>query len=130
MADRAAGALAVTPIETGLISRLTSGLRYALTGRAPDGWFGPLDPPTPAAPETEGRMFDIVPGYNLNTAPRTGEPISFRHLRALADSHDVLRAMPRVRSRSPFARRWHTPCAQGRSLQRVQTDPAVDRPRG
>lgn len=56
------------------------------------GWFGPLAPMKPIAPsEVAGRAWDFPTGYNLSTAPRGSEPISFETLRSLADSYDPLR---------------------------------------
>lgn len=55
-------------------------------------WFGPLAPMRPIAPsEVAGRAWDFPTGYNLTTAPRGSEPISFETLRSLADSYDPLR---------------------------------------
>ena len=79
------------------LDRLTGGMRYALTGKAPDSWFGPHAPPPPTAPQTAGRMFDYPSGYNLLMQPRAAEPISFAKLRMLADQYDLLRLVIETR---------------------------------
>jgi hypothetical protein len=49
------------------------GVNFSYTG--PD-WFGPLPPmQSIAPPEVAGRVWDFVPGYNLNTTPRPYEEI-------------------------------------------------------
>src|ERR1700759_1036683 len=55
-------------------------------------WFGPQTPMRPVAPhEVAGRTWDFVPGYNLATAPRTFEEITFESLRQLAAAYDPVR---------------------------------------
>lgn len=59
---------------------------------AGSSWFGPLVPMKPIAPpEVAGRSWDYAAGYNLSSSPRAYEPMSFKTLRALAESYDVLR---------------------------------------
>lgn len=93
MADRAAGGVAtsVAPPPTTFGQRLAQGLRFALTGTAPD-FFGPARPIAPAAQEAAiGRAFDFPAGYNLQIRPRPYEPVSFAELRGLADAYDLVR---------------------------------------
>ncbi len=101
------------PIESSLVSRIASGLRYALTGAAPNEWFGPMDPIGPAVkPEqaeqagVAGRQFDYRSGYNTSFTPRTGEPISFPQLRALAESYDPLRLVIETRKDQVCSLKW------------------------
>lgn len=69
----------------GLVARVTTALRYAITGTAPGNWFGPLDPLPPQAPEdVRGRQFDYPIGFNINQRPRATEPLSFDQLKKLA----------------------------------------------
>lgn len=69
----------------GLVARVTAALRYAMTGNAPTGWFGPLDPPQAQAPEeVRGRGWDYPVGANLNFRPRATEPTTFESLKQLA----------------------------------------------
>lgn len=87
MPSRPAG----TPLDPGFVRRAAAGIRYMLTGQAPD-WFGPAEPMAPAAQDAaRGRQFDYPAGYNLTTQPRAGEPITFQQLRALADNYDLVR---------------------------------------
>lgn len=80
------------PIEPGIVARVTQGVRYALTGKAPDQWFGPSQPQLPVAQtEAVGRQFDYQTGFNLQYVPRGNEQISFAQLRGLADGSDILR---------------------------------------
>lgn len=55
-------------------------------------WFGPgLPIRSVAPPEVAGRSWDYQPGFNLQTQPRSQEPISFEALRAIADAFDPVR---------------------------------------
>lgn len=98
-----------TPIDQGLIARVTQGIRYAITGQAPE-WFGPQQPLTPLAPPdapgVQGRQFDYPVGFNTRVTPRAEEPISFAQLRALADSCDVLRLVIETRKDQMAKLRW------------------------
>lgn len=77
--------MAGTPEGQGLIARVTTALRYALTGQSPEGWFGPLNPlPQQAPEEVRGRAFDFPVGANLNYRPRATEPLNFDALKRLA----------------------------------------------
>lgn len=93
-----------TQIEESLVSRVANGLRYALTGNAPSGWFSPMDPIPPALNQEQaqqagvaGRRMDFQVGYNVNIRPRHSEPIKFEHLRAMADNYDLLRLVIETR---------------------------------
>jgi SPP1 gp7 family putative phage head morphogenesis protein len=81
--------MAGTTEGQGLISRVTTALRYALTGNAPD-WFGPATPLPPQAPEeVRGRAWDYSTALNLSFRPRGTEPIGFEGLKKLA-SHPIV----------------------------------------
>lgn len=81
-----------TPIETSLIARIATGVRFAFSGKSAEDFFGPGKPLAPAAQESAlGRQFDYLAGYNIQTTPRAGEPVGFGQLRGLADAHDILR---------------------------------------
>lgn len=100
-----------TPIEPGLIARLSQGVRYALTGAAPEAWFGPLEPLQPLVPDDQratvvGRQLDYQVGYNLQTKPRHGEAVTFDQLRALADNCDILRLVIETRKDQLAKMRW------------------------
>lgn len=107
MSDRATkGNGVATPIEQGVISRVVRGIETKVRG-AVDAWFGPLQPLPPVAPqETAGRQFDYPVGYNVNTAPRQGEAVSFAQLRGLADSCDVLRLVIETRKDQLAKLKW------------------------
>ena len=54
-----------TPLPQSLFARLTTAARYAISGVAPQTWFGPQQPLTPTAPpEVKGRQFDYVGGVD------------------------------------------------------------------
>ena len=80
---------------TGLKPYENIGVSYGSPSAPPGtgaGWFGPLAPMRPVAPQdVAGRQFDYQTGWNLNTTPRPGEPIDFRTLRMLADAFDPVR---------------------------------------
>ena len=82
-----------TPLPEGLISRVVRGVKYVVSGASPEGWFTPMQPLPPFAPDqgVEGRRFDYQVGYNLVQQPKLQEGLSFSQLRAMADSLDLLR---------------------------------------
>lgn len=97
----------ITPLDPGLITRVAQGLRYALRGVSPDGWFSPNQPLPPVAQEeAEGRALDYPTGYNLRQQPRIDEPVGFAELRALADSYDLLRIVIETRKDQIETLRW------------------------
>ena len=79
------------PIDEGIIARVVSGVRYAITGKTPTSWFGPGEPIAPVAQQVAGRQFDFPVATNIQITPRANEPISFHSLRGLADSCDIVR---------------------------------------
>ena len=86
-----------TPVEPGIIARMTAGVRYAITGKQPE-WFGPGQPMQPQAQEqAKGRQFDFAFGQNISVKPRASESITFDDLRTLADSYDLLRLIIETR---------------------------------
>lgn len=101
------------PLDSGLVARVAAGLRYALTGNAPQDWFGPMTPPAPAV-ETEnaeasgvaGRQFDYRTGINVDFRPRSGEAIGFPELRAFADNYDLLRLVIETRKDQLCSSQW------------------------
>jgi len=94
-------------IPTSIVTRALQGVRYAITGVAPENWFGPMQPLAPMAPaEVAGRRFDYPTGYNLNYGPRAYEPVSFSDLRALADNCDILRLVIETRKDQIEAQDW------------------------
>lgn len=99
-----------TPIEPGIVERLTAGLRYVVTGKAPE-WFGPMEPLPEVVPKEQrggvvGRQFDYQVGFNTQTRPRTGEAITFDQMRALADNYDILRLVIETRKDQMEKLRW------------------------
>jgi hypothetical protein len=85
-------------LAPGFVARVAAGVRFALTGTAPEGWFGPGQPMMPQAQDqAKGRRFDYPVGVNLQVEPRENEPVSFRQLRALADSYDLIRLVIETR---------------------------------
>lgn len=94
-------------IPSSIIGRVVEGVRYAITGVAPDNWFGPSQPLAPMAPpEVAGRRFDYPVGYNLQYVPRAYEPIGFADLRALADNCDILRLVIETRKDQIEGQDW------------------------
>lgn len=87
-----------TPIPQSLVQRIVQGVKYIVTGKKGPEWFGPMEPLEPIAPpETAGRAFDYATGKNLQYQPRSGEPVTFETMRALADSYDILRLVIETR---------------------------------
>lgn len=80
-------------IAPGIVARVSGAVRYALTGNAPDEWFGPSQPIGPQAQaQAQGRQFDYPVAFNTRWVPRADEgSIQFDQLRALADNLDLVR---------------------------------------
>ncbi len=71
------------------------------------GWFGPLQPLVPIAPEgVESRQFDFPSGYNLSTIARPYKGLDFPTLRAMADGWDLLRLVIETRKDQAKRLRW------------------------
>lgn len=81
----------VKPLPKGLVQRITSGIKYVISGETPNDWFGPGQPLEPAAQQVAGRTWDFDVALNINYTPRGTEGVSFEQLRALADNYDLLR---------------------------------------
>lgn len=100
-------------LDSGLVARVAAGLRYALTGDAPQEWFGPMTPPAPAVTPANaesagvaGRQFDYRTGINVDFRPRSGEAVGFPELRAFADNLDLLRLVIETRKDQLCASQW------------------------
>jgi hypothetical protein len=95
-----------TPIEPSLIARLVAGVRYGLTGKAPE-WFGPGDPLRPMAQDqARGRQFDYTVNANAQLRPRGSETVTFDQMRGLADGYDLLRIVIETRKDQMAKLRW------------------------
>ena len=92
-------------IAPGLIQRLTSGVRFIVTG-ANDAWFGPQQPVAAVAPQAKGRGWDYPFGVNLNFKPKVQEGVTFQELRNLADGCDIVRSVIETRKDQIAALRW------------------------
>lgn len=97
----------VTEINPSVVSRVVQAVRYAISGVAPETWFGPLQPLQPMAPaDVKGRQFDYQTGVNLNYTPRSTEPLGFIELRALAECCDIMRTVIETRKDQIEAFDW------------------------
>src|SRR5262245_8243381 len=77
----------------GLVKSFTQRLYQAY-----EGFFGPLLPlPEQSPASTDLRSVDFAAGVNLTYIPRGSEDITFRQLRALADSYYLLRIVIETR---------------------------------
>jgi len=95
-----------TPVESGVLARLITGVKYTLTGNKPE-WFGAGDPMAPVAQQAaRGRMFDFGFRQNAKIQPRADEAVSFGQLRALADSYDLLRLVIETRKDQMEKLQW------------------------
>lgn len=71
-------------------------------------WFGPSNPQTPfAPPQVAGRLFDYPAGYNLQTRPKSYEPIGFETLRQFADAYDLMRLVIETRKDQIARLKWN-----------------------
>lgn len=72
------------------------------------GWFGPLAPMNPVAPDSvKGRLFDYQSGFNLQIRPKANDPITFEQLRNFADAFDLLRIVIETRKDQLARLRWN-----------------------
>jgi SPP1 gp7 family putative phage head morphogenesis protein len=107
-----------TPIDSGIVARVSAGLRYVATGK-PNEWFGPMLPLPEMVPENQresalGRQFDYNVGVNTQSRPRSGEAISFDDMRQLADAFDILRLVIETRKDQMAKLKWAImPTAKG-----------------
>src|SRR6266568_1848303 len=103
-----------TSLDSSLVDRVAGVIRGAVNG-ARDAWFGPGEPPPPAAPpEVRGRQFDFASAINTAYAPRSeqGENgIDHATLRALADpvlgGFDLLRLAIETRKDQMEGQHWN-----------------------
>ena len=84
-----------TPIQSGVLARLVTGVKFALSGKEAQEYFGPGQPLPPQGQEAQGRQFDYPFAVNTNYPPRgdTGSTIATfpAAVRALADGCDLVR---------------------------------------
>ena len=115
-------------IDPGIVQRVAQGFRYALTGVAPNGWFGPSQPMQPAAQEQAvGRQFDYQTGYNIQMAPRANEPVTFATLRGLADGYDLLRLVIETRKDQLERMAWDIQFRDGATGSEAKLKEVTDR---
>lgn len=121
-----------TPVDPGLIQRVSGGLRSWLGMAGQQGspelpFFPPGEPIAPVAPGAAGRRFDYPSNYNINIRPRTYEPVSFELLRALADptvgGYDLLRLAIETRKDQMGKLVWSVlPRKKGTDTSRPKSD--------
>lgn len=96
-----------TNIDSGIVSAIAAGVRFAVAGITPSSWMSPGQPLQPIAQdEAKGRALDYPVGFNQRTRPRQGEELSFNDLRALADSYDLLRIIIETRKDQVESFEW------------------------
>lgn len=109
MADGARSAGAGTPVDVGMLQRVSGALNWMVTGKVPD-WFGPGAPLQTVAPReaVEGRTRDFPVAVNMSYTPKTndGEKSKFEELRLLADFYDILRLVIETRKDQIGRFRW------------------------
>lgn len=88
--------------KTPLSKRLTQAVSYGLSG----GWFTPEMPLNPQQPQTAGRRFDFLAGYNIATRPRRDTGIDFAQLRNFATYYDILRMLIEKRKDQIVSFEW------------------------
>jgi len=98
-----------TPVEPGLIARLSGAARYVIAGVTPEGWMSPGQPVEPSAPPSEPaiRTFDYPVGANIRLQPRSTEPIGFGTLRALGDACELARILIEARKKQIKKLTWN-----------------------
>ncbi len=97
----------VTPVDSGILSRLGRGARAFLEIVGGTQWLGPGEPIPPIAPpEVQIRRLDYPVGYDYTIQSRSYEPVSFQQLQALADNYDLLRIAIETRKRQVARLPW------------------------
>ena len=126
--DAAGNVGKATNLAPSLVQRVGQGIRYAVAGVTPQGWFGPDQPLPPVAQEAEGRVLDYQTGYNQQTRPRQeNEPvISFRELRAIGDACELVRLAVETRKDQISRLTWNV---KPRDTGKAKTEKAAVDPR-
>jgi len=103
-----------TQVDPALVTAITTGVLNTIRGLNTAGWFSPLQPPLPIAPDdAKGRVIDYPAGYNLRQIPRQEEEMSFWHLRRFAEGCDVLRTVIETRKDQFKAMDWKVKAREG-----------------
>jgi len=90
---------------TELLSRLATGIKAFRAGYA--GIWSPGEPSKAITPAgTPPMQYQYPWGYNLQSAPRPNEPVTFSQLRALADNYDLLRLAIETRKDQIEGLKW------------------------
>jgi len=91
------------------------------------GWFDPLTPLAPLAPNSvAGRQFDFPAGYNIQTQPRAYEGITFVNLRMLADAYDLLRLVIETRKDQVERMEWTIKAKSGAKVDQGEIGRITD----
>lgn len=85
-----------------LAKRLTQAVTYGFT----NNFFSPMTPIPAMEPQSAGRLFDYMAGYNLATRARRDSGISFEQLRGFAQYYDLLRLVIETRKDQIGAFDW------------------------
>lgn len=97
----------VTPINPGLLARISDAVRYTISGVTPETWMSPNQPLSPIAPQAAGRLWNLPVGYNLYVQPRSSEGGNiYQQLRYLADNCDITRLLIETRKDQLEALPW------------------------
>lgn len=94
-------------IEQDFIARVSAGVRMAVSTVTGGSWFGPGQSMEPQAQEkANNRAFDFPNGVNTRTSVRSGEGVTFKDLRGLADGYDLLRLIIETRKDQIESYEW------------------------
>lgn len=85
-----------------LAKRLTQAMTYGFT----NNFFSPMTPIPAMEPQSAGRLFDYMAGYNLATRARRDSGIAFEQLRNFAQYYDLLRLVIETRKDQIGAYAW------------------------
>jgi len=131
----------IVPVVPNFAQRVSSAVRYAITGVTPTTWFGPFQPLEPFADPSpdagvKGRRYDYPTGRNLSYTPRSESVISFADLRALSSSCDILRGVLEACKDQIAALDWvirpkpEIGSSGGASVVKLTSDGSVEAPTG
>lgn len=116
----------VTQLDQSFIQRVAAGIKFAVSGVAPNEWMTPGQPLKPVAQEkAEGRQLDYPVGFNQRFTPKQqdgGSITTFAQLRGLADNLDVLRLVIETRKDQIEAFDWQIAAREGKTVSQSQID--------
>lgn len=114
--------------KTSLVNRAVGGaflktLQTSISSIKPSDWMSALQPLQPWLPMIFGRQWDFPVGRNLNYIPRSGEKVTFKMLRGLAQNSEIVRLAIETRKDQLCSQPWQIKGKDDKDVQ--ETDPRI-----